>query len=146
MRCVSLCSFVVLLGLCNCTIGQEENSTWSSRDASAQFNLGLMYANGEGVPQDDAEAVKWYLKAAEQGNVKAQFNLGLMYDDGYGVAEDDVEAYAWFSVAGAGGDKDARKNRDIIKRDLTPTQLERGQALAKEIFERIEKRKAAKAE
>ncbi len=48
-------------------------------DAVAQYNLGWMYANGNGVPQDDAEAVKWYKKAAEQGDADAQFNLDIMY-------------------------------------------------------------------
>ena len=41
--------------------------------ATAQYNLGIMYANGEGVPQDDAEAVKWSRLAAEQGYASAQF-------------------------------------------------------------------------
>ena len=45
--------------------------------AAAQYNLGLMYANGQGVHQDDAQAVRWYRKAAEQGYAKAQYNLGL---------------------------------------------------------------------
>ena len=45
-------------------------------DAAAQNRLGLIYQNGEGVPQDDAEAIKWYLKAAEQGYTAAQNNLG----------------------------------------------------------------------
>ena len=48
-------------------------------DASAQFNLGLMYYDGEGVPQNYKTAVKWYSLAAEQGYADAQFNLGLMY-------------------------------------------------------------------
>lgn len=34
-------------------------------DARAQFGLGLMYDAGQGVPQDDSEAAKWYRKAAE---------------------------------------------------------------------------------
>ena len=50
-------------------------------DAPAQFNLGLMYDNGQGVPQDDKTAVKWYRLAAEQGVAVAQFNLGFMYDN-----------------------------------------------------------------
>jgi TPR repeat protein len=60
--------------------------------ANAQFNLGLMYSNGEGVPEDDAEAVKWSRKAAEQGHANAQLNLGYMYSIGTGVPEDDAEA------------------------------------------------------
>jgi TPR repeat protein len=114
--------------------------------ARAQYNLGVKYANGDGVPEDDAEAVKWYRKAAEQGYADAQFNLGLTYADGEGVPEDDVTAYAWFSVAAASGDDGGRKNRDIIKRKLTPSQLDRGQVMAREIYERIEKRKAVSAE
>ena len=43
----------------------------------AQYILGMMYDNGQGVRQDYAEAVKWYRKAAEQGYAQAQYNLGL---------------------------------------------------------------------
>ena len=48
--------------------------------ATAQLNLGIMYANGEGVSVDDVEAVRWYRLAAEQGLAVAQFNLGFMYE------------------------------------------------------------------
>jgi len=51
-------------------------------DALAQFNLGLMYANGQGVPQNDAEAFGWFRSAADQGLADAQYNLGLMYLNG----------------------------------------------------------------
>ncbi len=70
-------------------------------DAAAQFDLGLMYLKGEGVPQDHAEAVKWYRRAAEQGLAEAQFNLGLMYDKGEGVPQDYVAAHMFFNLAGA---------------------------------------------
>jgi len=53
--------------------------------AEAQYNLGLMYSKGEGVPIDDKEAVKWYRLAAEQRITGAQSNLGLMYEKGQGV-------------------------------------------------------------
>ena len=43
----------------------------------AQYNLGVMYENGQGVPQDYKTAVKWYRLAAEQGDAGAQFNLGV---------------------------------------------------------------------
>ena len=56
-------------------------------DASAQFNLGLMYANGRGVLKDEAEAGRWYRLAADQGDASAQLNLGGMYADGRGRSQ-----------------------------------------------------------
>ena len=58
-----------------------------------------MYSNGEGVKQDDVEAVKWYLKAAEQGNANAQFNLGISYYKGEGVKRNPSKAKEWFRKA-----------------------------------------------
>ena len=54
----------------------------------AQCNLGICYARAKAWGKDQAEAVKWYRKAAEQNDAKAQFNLGVCYDDGQGVAKD----------------------------------------------------------
>ena len=65
-------------------------------NAVAQFNLGVMYANGQGVPKDDAEAARWYRLAAEQGHDGAQVNLGIMYDNGEGVPKDPAEAVRWY--------------------------------------------------
>jgi TPR repeat protein len=85
--------------------------------------------------------VKWYRKAAEQGHATAQCNLGVSYSHGIGVPENDTGAYAWFSVAATSGNEKYRDARDLTKRNLTPTQVERGQALARDIFERIRKQK-----
>ena len=54
-----------------------------------------MYDRGEGVPQNDAEAVRWYRMAAEQGVALAQYSLGVMYANGRGVPQDDIEAARW---------------------------------------------------
>ena len=83
-------------------------------EARAQFNLGSMYENGEGVPEDDATAVKWYTKAAEQGNANAQSNLGLMYDHGRGVPEDDATAVKWYRKAAEQGDANAQSNLGLM--------------------------------
>jgi TPR repeat protein len=95
----------------------------------AQVNLGLMYDKGQGVPQDYAEAMKWYRKAAEQGNAKAvkwyrkaaeqglpeaQFNLGLMYDKGQGVPQDYAEAVKWYRKAAEQGFAEAQTNLGIM--------------------------------
>ena len=82
--------------------------------ASAQFKLGLMYDNGEGVLKDEAEAVKWYRLAAEQGHATAQFNLGVMYDNGEGVLKDDAEAVRWYRLAAEQGNTKAQSNLGIM--------------------------------
>ena len=68
-------------------------------DVSAQNNLGYMYYNGQGVPQDYAEATTWYRKAADQGYLDAQYRLGVMYYKGLGVTQDDTQAESWFRKA-----------------------------------------------
>ena len=83
--------------------------------ADAQFNLGLLYANGEGVPQDMHQAAELFRKAAEQGHVDAQNNLGALYFTGEGVEQDEKKAIEWFEKAAAQGNEEARANLDAIK-------------------------------
>ncbi|HHF4729317.1 TPA: tetratricopeptide repeat protein [Haemophilus influenzae] len=74
-------------------------------DANVQFNLGVMYAEGQGVKQDDFEAVKWYRKAAEQGHANAQAILGFSYLLGKGVQVNKSLAKEWFGKACDNGDQ-----------------------------------------
>jgi TPR repeat protein len=100
---------------------------------AAQNVLGWMYDTGRGVPQNYAEAAKWYRLAAEQGNADAQYRLGLMYATGEGVPQDYVLAHMWSNLAAAQGhDKNAVKNRDIIAAMMPPDQLAEAQRLARE--------------
>jgi S1-C subfamily serine protease len=99
-------------------------------DDRAQCNLGLMYLNGQGVPQDYAEAAKWYRKAAEQGQVNSQYNLGVQYSKGQGVPQNDVEAYIWLSLAAAQGDIDAPRSRDIVAERMSREEIAEGQRRA----------------
>ena len=69
----------------------------------AQVRLGFMYERGEGVPQDDGEAVHWYRLAAEQGHAGAQSNLGTMYEYGRGVPQDYEKAVRWYRQAAEQG-------------------------------------------
>src|ERR1019366_8069776 len=71
------------------------------------------------VPQDDAEAAKWFHKAADQGDAVAQFNLGAMYDTGKGVPQDDAEAAKWFHKAAYQGNTDAKHNLDVMSANPT---------------------------
>ena len=139
-KTVGVCVTVVGLVVSGCSAAPETEFERTLKiaktgDDAAQNNLGFMYDNGRGVPQDDVEAVKWYRMAAEQGLASGQNNLGFMYANGRGVPQDHVEAYAWLSVAAVGGDADAAKYRDIVKESLSGSQLAQGQRRATELFE-----------
>ena len=90
-----------------------------------------MYANGEGVLKDEAEAARWYRLAADQGNAAAQGKLGVMYYTGEGVLKDSVLAHMWWNIAGANGLEAARKLRDSLERDMTRAEVSRATELAR---------------
>lgn len=83
-------------------------------NAKAQANLGVMYANGQGVRQDYAQAVQWYRKAADQGYAVAQYNLGVMYENGQGAPRDYAQAEQWYRKAAAQGDAVAQFNLGVM--------------------------------
>ena len=79
-------------------------------NATAQFQLGLMYHQGEGQTKDDTKALFWYRKAADQGNSNAQFNVGLMYHNGEAVAKNEQQAVSWLLKAAQQGHSQAQSN------------------------------------
>ena len=103
--------------------------------AGAQSLLGLKYARGAGVTEDDAEAVRWYRLAAEQGDAEGQWLLGSMYGNGNGVPEDDVLAYMWFNLSAAQGHGSAQESKDIIEGRMTREQIAEAQRLSREWIE-----------
>jgi TPR repeat protein len=107
----------------------------------AQYVLGALYQLGEVVPQDHAEAAKWFRRAADQGLAVAQFTLGGMCAVGHGVPEDIVHAHMWLSLSAAraaqiaGAQKltrDAQEMRDGLTRKMTAAQIEEAEYLARE--------------
>lgn len=78
---------------------REWQSLAEQGHAGAQYNLGLLYANGKGVQKDDAKAWQWYEKAAVQGHADAQVNLGILYDYGRGVPQDFKKAVYWYRLS-----------------------------------------------
>jgi TPR repeat protein len=82
-----------------------------------------MYFDGEGVTRDYAEAAKWYLKSADNGNVTAMYNIGNCYAFGEGVQENAYEAFFWYSLAASSGDEDAIRARDILSRQFSKQDL-----------------------
>jgi uncharacterized protein len=101
-------------------------------DASAQFQLGLLYDNGDGVPRDYAKARQWYERAAAQGGVKAQFYLGLQSAYGEGGPLDLVQAHMWYSLAAGNGYAHAPGYRDDLARQMTPAQIAEARKRARE--------------
>jgi len=101
-------------------------------DANAQFYLGNMYDNGLGVTQIHKLAVKWYRKAAEQGIAQAQYNLGNMYYDGRGITQHYVSAHMWWNIAASSGHENATKYRNIVAKQMSPSQIEKAQDMARE--------------
>ena len=84
------------------------------------------------MPLDDAEAVRWYRLAAEQGDATAQNNLGVAYNNGEGVPQDYVLAHMWLNVAAATGHENARKARENVAANMTREQIAAAQARARE--------------
>lgn len=83
-------------------------------DAAAQFDLGTIYRQGDGVPKDAANAVKWFQKAAEQGYAAAAFELGMMYRQGEGIPKNDAIAAKWYLKAAAQGDGNAQADLGVM--------------------------------
>jgi uncharacterized protein len=82
--------------------------------AMAQFNLGVMYDDGQGVSRDDVAASSLYRKAADQGHAKAQSNLGFMYFSGRGVPQNYGEAIKWFRKAADQGEAAAEYKLGVM--------------------------------
>ena len=105
-------------------------------DASAQYMVGYLYAQGEGVVSNSGTAAKWYHRAADQGDPDAQLNLGLLYVDGVGVKKSYVSAYQWFALAyltyPPGEYRDhAFRNRENVATLMSAKQIEKAERLVR---------------
>lgn len=98
---------IVLLGFTAHTVGYSSDSSpidalraqANQGDPAAQYQLGVVYDQGRGVPRNPAEASAWYRKAADQGYAAAQHRLGVMYQFGAGVPQNGAEAVRWYQKA-----------------------------------------------
>ena len=90
----------------------------------------MRYYDGEGVPEDNTEAVKWWRLAAAQGDARAQAALGVLYANGTGVPEAVVQAYKWYNLAAASGNTIAVKNKNIVAEKMTKEQIAEAQRLS----------------
>ncbi len=98
----------------------------------AQFNLGQMFAHGQGVERNDSTAVMWIKRAANGGDAGAQFNLGdrlarvSVHSPGEEAAESRIEAYKWFKLAAAQGYHEALNRSDSATVSMTREEVTEG--------------------
>ena len=105
-----------------------------SGDIRAQFLMGRIYSEGQGVLKDDAEGVKWYRLAADRGDVVSQLALGTMYVNGRGVRQSFIRAYSWFTIVSQNGIRDmtgqALEVRDLIEQLMTTPEIKQAEEFA----------------
>lgn len=126
----------------------------------AQYNLGVLYYSGRGVPQDFSKAMEWTRKAAEQGHAEAQFNLGAMYYNALGVDnpgpdfwpftlwhqdENHERAAQWYERAAENGHTQARynlatmyENGEGVERDMVQAHFWAQAALRNDMREAVD--------
>jgi TPR repeat protein len=113
-----------------------------SGDAAAQTMLGNMYAAGAEVPQDFAEALRWFSQAAEQGHSEAQYFLGVIYSGGHTDAPNLVEGYIWFCLAAKSSYPTANEDCEKLAGELSSDELVTAKAREDKLFNEIQKRNA----
>ena len=99
-------------------------------DADAQYQLGILYHDGDTVPRNDEQAVQWFRRAAEQGYVRAQSTLGAYYWAGRGVPQDYTKAYFWSQLALAQGDENSKSRLEGLSAQMTQSQVSSARQLA----------------
>ena len=103
----------------------------------AQYFMGLFYHNGFGVPRDQIESAKWFMKAARQGDARSQYYVGIMAEKGQGVEKDPVAAHMWLSLSAASpqtSHRDSLYTREAIEKlekKMTPEQIAKAKETAK---------------
>lgn len=101
-----------------------------SGNADAEELIGVMYAMGLGVTQDDQRAFKWYLRSSMKGHPGAQSGVGWHHDVGRGVEKPNlVRAYMWYVLSATGGDTDTAIIQEEVVKKMTPAQIEKAHIL-----------------
>jgi TPR repeat protein len=99
--------------------------------------LGNIYRIGEGVPQNDTAAVKWYTLAADQNYALAQYALGVMYSKGNAALRDYKRAYMWYDIAASNGVVKGVQHKIDIAKEMTPPQIEEAKKMSLRYFKNI---------
>ncbi len=102
--------------------------------SDAQYDLAMMYFNGDQVKTDHKSAQHWLNVAAQQNNVKAQYRLAMMAEMGIGTEKNNTEAFAWYLKAANQGH--AKAQYKVADAYQTGTGIEKDQTQAKQWFEK----------
>ena len=101
-----------------------------SGNADAEELIGIMYAMGLGVQQDDFRAFDWYLRSSMKGHPGAQSGVGCYYETGRGMpAPDLIRAYTWYVLSAIGGDPDAAISQEEVIKKMTPEEIKQAHVL-----------------
>lgn len=103
--------------------------------AYAQYYVGMMYLNGQGVEQSYEEAGKWFRKAAEHGIPQAQYKLGYLYSKGQGLPKDLEYAYAWYRVGATRNHQKSINSIAEVKTQLTDEELNEAEKLSLDLIQ-----------
>ena len=99
-------------------------------DPESQYRIGLMYEFGKGYPQDKAQGIVWFRKAALQNHAAAQTELAIIFATGDGVAQDNKQAVDWFQKAAALGNPTAQYNLGLLYAKGQGVKADNAQAIA----------------
>jgi hypothetical protein len=104
--------------------------------ARAQFNLGIMYLKGLGVPRDKRLSQMWMSRAAELGDPGAQYEFGmrqhrLSMDRAECAPELKIDAYKWLLLAAAQGYCGSETGCDYVSMDMTHSGVIEGKRRAR---------------
>lgn len=99
-------------------------------NAEAQYRIGLMYEFGKGYPQDKAQGIAWFRKAAAQNHAAAQTELAIIFATGDGVAQDNKQSIDWFQKAAALGNPTAQYNLGLLYAKGQGVKTDNAQAIA----------------
>lgn len=142
-----IATLVLAIGLVLPALAQQTSDVRALAEQGnpeAQFILGSMYRDGQGVEKNLEETLKWWEMAAELGNVDAQFALGNIYSGGFGVTQDYVQSYMWFDITAAQTETPwlapiARSNRDALVDRMTAAEVSKAQQMAADWIARHQK-------
>ncbi|MCU7837219.1 MAG: sel1 repeat family protein [gamma proteobacterium symbiont of Taylorina sp.] len=105
----------------------------NKNNANAQFALATLYFDGNGMMQDNSQALTWFRKAAENNHNQAQYNLGIMLANGMSIEADLVEAYAWLKISKNNGYSPAGEVIKQLGAELSSTEKKQTEAKISEL-------------